>query len=498
MIMGITSNSFIAFLAAGLIIYYLAPKKVQWIVLLCLSYIYYMAVSVPAVLFLLYSTLVTYGCALCVERYKRKSLLVLGLVLDFGMLAVLKYSNFMIWNINAVFRANLPLLQLLLPLGISYYTFSSAGYLLDVYWGRIPAEKNIFRFALFVSFFPQMIQGPINRFRTLGETLFAEHSFSLHRLRMGLERILWGIFKKMILADWAAVYVDAIFSDPDKYAGLILPGMILYAVQLYGDFSGGIDVMIGVAELFGVTMDENFNHPYFAISLADFWRRWHMTLGLWMKDYVMYPLTLSKSMSRIGKACKKKLGRKKGRLVPICISNIIVFLLVGIWHGAAWKFIIWGLYNGLIIAVSNYFSDEFAGIRKKLHIQSDNVPYHIFMVIRTFIITMIGNYVDLTDHFPEMLKMLRYAVTRLDPGQILTISSGKLGTGYTPYALLTLFAGCLLLFYISFRQETGTRIREALGKLPVAVQFGMFLILLISIPMLAPAAMARGFIYAQF
>ena len=509
--MQITSNSFILFLVIGYLLYYIVPRKWQWIVLLGLSYAYYLIVSVPAVVFLLYSTVVTYGCALWIgglyakegadrnaSRGKARRVIVLGLLLDFGMLAVLKYSNFMILNLNALFRSHLSLLQLILPLGISYYTFSSAGYLLDVYWERTKPETNFFHYALFVSFFPQMLQGPINRYHSLGVQLTQEHVFSLHSTKQGLERILWGVFKKMILADWAAVYVDVIFADPEHYSGLILIGQLLYAVQLYGDFSGGIDVMIGVAQLFGITLEENFNRPYFATSLADFWRRWHMTLGLWMKDYVMYPLTLSKAMSRLGKKCKKALGRKKGRLIPICISNIIVFLLVGIWHGAGWGFIIWGLYNGLIIAFSNYFADRFAAAKKALHIPEKSALWHIFMVVRTFVITMIGNYVDLTDSFSRMLRMMRYALTRFAPTQILEISSGKLGTAYTPVALGILAAGCILLFAVSLAQERGVRIRDTLSKWPLPVEFGLCLVLLICIPMFSPMAMARGFIYAQF
>ena len=504
--MQITSNIFILFLLVSLLIYYIVPKKMQWIVLLVISYVYYLYASVPAVFFLLYATVVTYVCTLLIERAnasgagknKARGILILGLILDFGMLFLLKYSNFVVLNLRSLLRLDVPLLKLLLPLGISYYTFSSAGYVLDVYWGRTKAEHNFLRVALFVSFFPQMLQGPINRFERLGQTLFAEHAFSLHRTKLAMERIAWGVFKKMVLADWAGVYVEAIFANPDQYAGIILLGQILYAVQLYGDFAGGIDVMIGVAQLFGVTLDENFNQPYFATSLADFWRRWHMTLGLWMKDYVMYPLTLSKGMNRIGKACKKKLGRKKGRLIPICLSNIIVFLLVGIWHGSGWGYIIWGLYNGLIIAFSNYFASNFTAAKEKLHIRDTAIWWHIFMVVRTFIITMVGNYVDLTDSFREMLKMMKYALTRFEPGQILTISSGKLGTAFTPYALLILFAGCLLWFIISLIRERGINIYERLNAWPLAAQYVLFLILVIAIPVLSPMSMARGFIYAQF
>ena len=508
--MQISSNLFIFFLAVSLLIYYLLPKKMQWLVLLAVSYVYYVIVSPPALFFLLFSTVVTYVCGVAIEKRKTASpddpaavsacrrIMLAGLLLDIGMLAFLKYTNFILGTVNGIAHTHIPMLKLLLPLGISYYTFSTVGYILDVYWGRIKAEHNFLHLALFVSFFPQLLQGPISRFGSLGHQLWEEHSFSLHILKEGMMRIVWGLFKKMVLADWAAVYVDAIFADMDTHSGLILIGMILYAIQLYCDFSGGIDVMIGVASLFGITLDENFRRPYFAVSLPDFWRRWHITLGTWMKDYVMYPLTLSKGMNRLGKNCKKVFGRKRGRLIPICISNIIVFVLVGIWHGAAWRFVLWGLYNGVIIALGSFFAKDLDNLKKKLHINDKAAWYHGFLMLRTFLLVIIGYLSDLVDGVSDLGKSLQFAFTRFSPGQILSISSGKLGTAYTPYALLTLVLGCLLLLVISILQERGIRIRSALGRAPLAVSFAACLVLLLSIPLFGPVAMARGFIYAQF
>ncbi len=506
--MQITSNLFIVFLAVSLLVYYVLPKKSQWLVLLAISYAYYVIVSPPAVVFLLFSTVVTYVCAAAIEKRKAsgdagaaaacKWIMLAGLLLDLGMLAFLKYTNFILETVNGIARTHIPMLKLLLPLGISYYTFATVGYILDVYWGRIKAEQNFLKVALFVSFFPQLLQGPISRFGSLGHQLWEEHTFSLHILKEGMMRIVWGLFKKMVLAEWAAVYVEAIFADMDTYGGLILIGMILYAIELYCDFSGGIDVMIGVSSLFGITLDENFQRPFFAVSLSDFWRRWHITLGTWMKDYVMYPLTLSKGMNRLGKNCKKVFGRKRGRLIPICISNIIVFVLVGVWHGAEWRNVLWGLYNGVIIALSSFLAKDFENWKKKLHIKDSAAWYHGFMMLRTFLLVIIGLLSDLVTGVGDLGKALGYAFTRFTPGQILSISSGKLGTAYTPYALLTLLLGCVLLLVISILQERGIRIRSALGKAPLAVSFAACLILLLCVPLFGPVAMARGFIYAQF
>ncbi len=175
----------------------------------------------------------------------------------------------------------------------------------------------------------------------------------------GMERILWGFFKKMVLADWSAVFVDAIFGNPDTYHGVAIFGVLFYSVKLYADLSGGMDVVIGIASLFGITLDENFKRPYFAVSITDFWHRWHITLGTWMKDYVFYPLSLSKGMNKFGKWGKEHFGKKTGRKLPICLANLFVFFLVGVWHGPAWKFIAYGMFSGVIIAFSGLMTDEY-------------------------------------------------------------------------------------------------------------------------------------------
>ena len=222
---------------------------------------------------------------------------------------------------------------------------------------------------LFCVLFPQILQGPIGRYSRLACQLFEPHAFGLQQITRSLELILWGFFKKMVLADNAAVFADAIFGEPEKYSGLAIAGVLAYSIQLYGDFSGGMDVVQGIAGLFGITLDENFRRPYFAVSVTDFWHRWHITLGTWMKDYVFYPVSLSGFMGKFGKSARKKFGKTLGRALPICIANIIVFLLVGIWHGAAWKFIAYGLYNGLIIGVSGIMAPNYRKWKSALHIK---------------------------------------------------------------------------------------------------------------------------------
>lgn len=267
--MSLVSNVFILFVAGSVAIYYILPQKVQWCGLLVMSYIYYLVAGSKYILFLLFSTIVTYvsgrliGSQIGKNKRKAKKFLIAGLFLNFGMLGVVKYTNFILENMNLIFHVSIPGMKLLLPLGISFYTFQSSGYLLDVYWKRDTAEKNPFRYALFVSYFPQILQGPIGRHSKMAGQLYEGHKFELSRLCRGTQRILWGFFKKMVLADWSVVFVEAIFGNPDQYHGLAIFGVLFYSIQLYADFSGGMDIVIGISEMFGITLDENFKRPFF-------------------------------------------------------------------------------------------------------------------------------------------------------------------------------------------------------------------------------------------
>ena len=508
--MSYTSIAFFLFLGILLLLHYLTPCSRQYLVLLAASYVFYLCASIPAVVFLLFSTAVTYAGALAVSRSReqeaagtkktsaaRKWMLV-TLAANLGVLAVLKYTDFLIGNINALFRTEIPFLAFWLPLGISYYTFMAMGYLLDVYWGRCGAEKNFLKFALFLSFFPYIAQGPIGRYGKLAPQFAAGHTLELKNLKNGAMRIVWGLFKMMLLAGWAAVYRQAIFADPDAYAGINLFGVLLYSVELYGNFSGGIDLTVGTAELFGITLDENFRQPYFAVSVADFWRRWHMTLGSWMKDYVLYPLTLSRWMNRFGKACKKRFGRRKGRLLPICLSSIVVFFLVGIWHEASWSYIGWGLYNGILMAISNLLADWYVSVKKKLRIRDTSFPWRVFMICRTFALMNLSWYFNCVSSPGMAWHMIVNSLTHFAPSDLLRISSGKLGTAYTPAALTVLAAGILLLFAVSLIRERGRKIRTILSAWPLAAQYAIVLALLLAVFCFSPMASAGGFIYAQF
>ena len=501
---------FLIFVGIAVIGYYLIPKRFQWIWLLIFSYIYYASSGIKILFFLLYTTITTYGTGRLLDRVNHKELprneaksrkrrILIGcLLLNFGMLAVLKYTNFAIENVNAIFHAGISFQKLILPLGISFYTFQSMGYIIDVYWGKYEAEKNPFRFALFVSFFPQLLQGPIGRFDRLARQLYEQHSFDLLKAQYALQLMLWGFFKKLVLADRAAVVVNQVFQNYTQYSGVTnIVAVLMYSIQLYMDFSGGMDVVMGVAALFGVELDQNFKRPYFATSITDFWHRWHITLGTWMKDYIFYPVSLSKWMGKFGKWSKKAFGKKTGRVVPICVANIIVFLVVGIWHGAAWKYIAYGLYNGLIIAISSLLAPLYRKGFEKFHINPKSGAWHVVQILRTFLLVNISWYFDMAVSLSAAFAMMKSTVTGLSLATLTDGSLMMLGLDKLDYMILAM--GCLVEFLISFLKERGIQIRESLGRKPLVIRWAVYGMLVFGIPMFGYVMTTTGgFIYAQF
>ena len=496
--MSFVSTNFLVFLLIAVTGYYLIPKKCQWIWLLLFSYVFYLSAGVQIMGYLLFATLVTYGAGVWIEKTDKKKLVMLAAVLlDFGMLAFVKYFNFAVDNLNALLGIQIAERNLLLPLGISFYTFQSVGYVIDVYRGKFAAEKNPFRFALFVSFFPQLLQGPIGRFDRLAGQLYAEHTFSFQRIERGLQRMLWGFFKKMILADRLAVTVEILFQNYTMFSGLLnVMAVLCYSIQLYADFSGGMDVVIGAAEMFGVQMDENFKRPYFARSISEFWHRWHITLGTWMKDYIFYPLSLSRGMKKFEKFAKKKVGKKVGRILPVCIANIVIFLVVGIWHGPAWKYICYGLFNGIIIAFSNLMAPVYKKGLNAFHIPVQSWWWKGFQMLRTFVLVNISWFFDMGTDVKAAFTMMRttFQNVSLQPFRDVTMQN----IGFSGEDFFVVLFGCLVVLTVSILQERGVKIREALSERNWFLRWVAYGLLLLALPLLGETGPIGGFIYAQF
>ncbi|ACD52930.1 acyltransferase [Clostridium botulinum] len=526
--------NFWVFLLVAITTYYILPKRYQWICLLISSYVFYTYTGIKTVGYILFTTITTWVGALFISKIeeqkknellinkelltskekkeikqlvKKKQRKILGsvLLINFVILAFLKYFNFAAENINYLFnifsenKTNPIKLGLLLPLGISFYTFQSVGYLIDVYNGKYKAEKNLPKFALFVSFFPQIIQGPINRFDKLGSQLYEHRNFDLKKFQYGIQLILWGLFKKLVIADRAIVIVNQIFDNHKNYGGgLIVLGVLFYSLQQYTDFSGGIDIAMGIAELFGIHMSENFKRPYFSTSLSEFWRRWHITLGAWMRDYVFYPLALTKRMSKITKLANKYLGKRIGKVVPVALANIVVFLIVGIWHGPYWHYVAWGLYNGIIIAISALSEPIYECLRKSTKVNTKCFSYKLFQILRTFFIVNLGWYFDRGNGLCDSFQMLHNTITNFNVIQLLDGTILKLGLKNIDFKIL-IFA-TVVLFAVSVIQESGIKVREFLSEQNLVFRWIILYLLIFMIIGLTYSSgnAVGGFMYAQF
>lgn len=494
------SIHFIIFLTISVLCYYTVFRKKQWICLLAASVYFYYQSGAENFVFLLLTGLSTWTGAYFLEYFSgktnrikkiRRVILWSVILFNFGMLSYIKYADEIFENFS---------LGLLLPLGISFYMFQSVGYLIDIYNQKYKAEKNFAKYMLFVSYFPQMIQGPINRYDILGNQMAQEHRWNGEAAVKAGYRIAYGLLKKFAVANVYAGIVADIFDNLNQgYAGAtILFGILLYSFQQYADFSGGIDMVLGVSELFGIQMAENFRQPYFSVSLGEFWRRWHISLGKWMRDYVFYPFALTKPMKKFGKWANKNLSKHMGRVLPAAIGNILVFFIVGLWHGAQWHYIIWGLYNGVIIALSDIMAPVFHQVTDKLKINVHSFAYHLFQIARTFLIVNIGWYFDrITD-----VKMALYALQRTVCEfnvQELKREVYILIESYSDDLILMSMAACGLMLFISILKERGTDVRNVLYHLPLPIRWMIYL-LTIGFIVIAngSTAGAGGFMYANF
>lgn len=539
--MSYTSFNFIIFVAVTAILYFALPlKKNKWIVLLVASYVFYLFAGYKYVAFILFTTLTTYFVTrwidiiikgsrhqlkenknnwskeekkACKEKTKKQKRLImaLALVLNFGILAFLKYFNFFAGSLNDLLGIfgisfSIPMLTLFLPLGISFYTFQSMGYVIDVYREKVVAEKNIAKVALFVSFFPQIIQGPIGFYDQLAHQLYEPHKVDFTRIKYGCELILWGYFKKLVIADRAVIAINTVIDNYYSHNGTTLTfTVLLYALQLYADFSGGIDISRGIAQILGIDMAENFKRPYFSKSINEYWRRWHITLGAWMKEYIFYPLAMSTSFLNASKKMKAtrfgktKAGAYIAKVLPTAFASLIVFLVVGIWHGASWKFVAFGLWNGGVIMLSILMKPLFDGSLKKLHINPSNFLWGLFQILRTFIIVCIGYVFDIAPSFKQAIWTFKMILIgqKLSgfKAQLIELGLGKINLGI-------LGIGALVILVSSIIQEkTNKQIRTLVDKKPVILECCIIVVGVIVVAILGiygPGYDPADFVYMQF
>ncbi len=531
--MSITTLNYLGFVAVILILYYLLPKKCQWMVLLLGSIAYYLTADDKRyIIFLVASIISTWGFGLLMqkqngrqktalkadgldreakkaikEKYKKKKRWILAgcLFVLLGLLFVCKYTNFTLDNIEKLsdafgFDFTRPDINIILPLGISFYTFQSVGYIMDVYREKAAAEKNLLKYALFISFFPQVIQGPIARYNDLAPQLMAEHKYEFRNIKFGFELMLYGMFKKMVLADRIGMMVSEVYGNWSGYGRYeIILATVLYSIQIYADFSGCMDIITGVAKMFGIELTGNFNHPYFSKTMPEFWRRWHATLGNWFKDYLFYPISVSGWCQAINRRCRKWFGGEAGRIISGIISIYAVWFATGFWHGASWKFIMWGFFHGTLIALSLIFTPLLDKISNRLKINRECFSFKLFQMTRTFLLCCVGRVFFYANGVSDALNIFKHMWTHNDPW-VLFNGDVFVQAGVDGYDYVIIFVSILVLWGVSMLQER-FKVREKLEKQNLLFQWmlvmgAIFVILIFGI--YGKGYNATDFLYRDF
>ena len=452
--MSFVSLNFFLLTAISLLVYHLLPSRARWCVLLLSSLVFYAFNGPEALAIVLVTAFFSYRMAISIEKNpdsgKRKLILSVSIIILLAVLAFIKFAG-RITSLTA---------SIIVPMGISYYSLSIIGYLLDVYWKKETAEKNFLFYLTFVLYYPKIVQGPISRHRFLGPQLTEGRPLEYTQVCYGMQLMLWGYFKKLVLADRMNILVTIVYSDLENiyfsHGGLLLITMFFSAIQLYLDFSGYTDIALGVSQMFGIRLEQNFNHPFFSRSAAEFWQRWHISLSSWFKDYLFFPVSRSRLVRNASKSMGTRFGPSARKKTMIALSSAVVWLATGLWHGTGINYIVWGAYWGCIIIFSEVFDGFIQKINKAFCINTAAPTWKLFQTLRTFLIFMFGKMISAQNslhavktvlfgivhhfHFSDRWMVYELDLTRLD--------------------LDIIRLGLLLVFAVSVLQERGVRVRE--------------------------------------
>lgn len=437
---------------------------------------------------------------------KKKVALIAVIVVNIGILVILKYINFGIYSINGIAKfmghkgSLLKRLGFLAPLGVSFYTFSLLGYVVDVYYGIAEVVPGFAQLALYGMYFPVVISGPILKYRESGAQFFIPHRFDYDKVTRGIQRMLWGLFKKLVIAERIGVIVDTVYGKYTDYPGFyIWIATFFYAFQLYTDFSGCMDIVLGLSESFGLILPENFKTPFFSKSISEYWRRWHITLGVWMKDYVFYPLLRSGFFTRLNKLWKKKFGKKTGKRLTTFAAMFILWFSVGIWHGGAWKYVIGsGLLHWFYIVLEELLEEPCAKLMDRLKINSAGKTINCIRILRTFVLVCIGDLFFRSKNVPKALEMLKLSVTVWNP-QIIW-NGAVLELGLNIYEIIIAVLSLLLLLAVSIMQQKGS-VRDMIAAQKLPLRWLIWYALLFAVILFGcygPEYSAAEFIYQGF
>lgn len=519
------SFPFYIFFALLLLVYNFCPIHRRWKLLLIFSCIFYFYAGIDKFIMVLSTSLVVFTTSCRMEHiyskyeveieqksitkkeqfvllqsYKSrcKKVLAAALTIIVGILCCCKLSNMLFELLRAVGNERIQL-KIIIPLGISYYTFSCIGYLLDIYWRKIRPEKNYFKFLLCMIYFPQIVQGPISRYNKLLPQFEKPKTLTYQRLCQGLQLMLWGYFKKMVIADRLSIFITDVFSDITKNGGLVILCAVIFSVfQLYTDFSGCMDIVTGASDILGVQLDKNFDHPFFSKSVAEFWRRWHITLGAWFKDYIYFPIATSPKTMSLTKKVKQRWGVQAGKAISTVIPLSAVWILTGIWHGTGWHYILWGCYFGTLIIFSTIFAEQYKKLSMQIMLNVNEQVLNNLRILRTFCLFMIGRLLTAPGSLENSIKAVIRICTSFNLWTLWDYSFYSHGLDRRNFIVAII--SIMVLMFVE-RLQTKIKIREALSRKNIVFRWSIYYLGLFAVIILGiygPGYDASSFVYANF
>ncbi len=458
--MSYTAVKYFALVAIAFLLYYIIPKKVRWSVLLLASFVFLLSVSdgYGMILVFAFSILVSYLAGIGISKKEglaSVAFLIFGITASVTPLIVTRIIGFL--SSENIFVS---IGGWITPIGLSFYSLQIISYLVDIYRGRFEPQKNPFKYALYVSFFPILIQGPISRYDQLGEQLYAGHAYKTENLMRGIQSILWGLFLKLMIADKAAVYVDAIFGGDRYFTGFyILVAAILYSIQLYTDFQSCVTISQGVGELFGIHITDNFRRPYFSSSVREFWRRWHISLSEWLRDYIYIPMG----------------GNRKGKIRKY-FNLFVTFTVSGIWHGASLKFLLWGWLHAGYQIIGDIIRKPKDFLLTKLSLPTGSGVRRFLETVVTFFLVMIAWIFFRADSFSEGLTMIGSMFSSFNPWILFNGSLYQFGLSQQEFIVLGL--SILLLILVGHFQEKGVLIKDVFNRQNLVIRWSAYLLII--------------------
>ncbi|SIR25297.1 MBOAT family O-acyltransferase [Pontibacter lucknowensis] len=488
------STEFFIFFPVVVTLYFLTPPNRRWLILLLASYYFYASWKPAYTLILIFSTLVDYGCGRAMGRYsdeekhKRKPYLWISLLSNLSILGLFKYYNF--FNESARDAASalnmdyaMPAFELLLPMGISFYTFQTMSYSIDVYHGRIKPELHLGVFALFVTFFPQLVAGPIERAGNLLGQLKANHAFSYERIVGGLRRMGWGFFKKIMIADNLALMVNQVYNNPTDYEGVtLIIATVFFAFQIYCDFSGYSDIAIGAAQVMGFRLMENFRRPYYSKSISEFWSRWHISLSSWFRDYLYIPL-----------------GGNRVVKWRWYYNLFITFLVSGLWHGANWTFVVWGALHGFYLVFAIVTAKQRNALADSMGLRSRPLLYKWVQVLSVFALVLFSWVFFRANSIGEAFYILQSSVAGI--GNIRQLIAGIdlqhilfMDQGFKVFTVSVI--SIMIMETVHLIQRHGS-VSQLIGRRPTVVRWAFYYVAIIAVLLFGQFG-HQEFIYFQF